>query len=178
MVLTSAINGRVGNRNVAADRALNPEHLRGLDAETVLYEAISTQSAVTIATATRTPVDDTVLLNRKTLTDKTAPTRTHPRLALRRAGHGRKGRGGSHIQTERALPGYRARADAHPVASRTDARLLAIPASQARPSPRRRAHGRTARCVYPRQSGSDGREETPTMLFNPRSRQWMPDHSS
>jgi len=30
---------------------------------------------------------------------------------------------------------------------------------------------------YPWQSGSDGREETPTEFFNPRSRRWMPDHS-
>ncbi|WP_334141633.1 beta-phosphoglucomutase family hydrolase [Rhabdothermincola sp.] len=30
---------------------------------------------------------------------------------------------------------------------------------------------------YPWQSGSEGREETPTMLFNPLSQRWMPDNS-
>ncbi|MDD7966149.1 glycosyl hydrolase family 65 protein [Actinomycetospora lemnae] len=32
--------------------------------------------------------------------------------------------------------------------------------------------------LFPWQSGSDGREETPAQLFNVRSRRWMPDHSS
>ncbi|WP_433663220.1 beta-phosphoglucomutase family hydrolase [Nocardia sp. CA-128927] len=31
--------------------------------------------------------------------------------------------------------------------------------------------------LFPWQSGSDGREETPTELFNPRSKRWMPDNS-
>jgi trehalose/maltose hydrolase-like predicted phosphorylase len=31
--------------------------------------------------------------------------------------------------------------------------------------------------MYPWQSGSDGREETPTQLWNPMSRRWMPDNS-
>ena len=31
--------------------------------------------------------------------------------------------------------------------------------------------------MFPWQSGSDGREETPTELFNQRSGRWMPDHS-
>ncbi|MFJ6262824.1 HAD-IA family hydrolase [Rhodococcus erythropolis] len=31
--------------------------------------------------------------------------------------------------------------------------------------------------MFPWQSGSDGREETPQELFNPRSRRWMPDNS-
>ena len=31
--------------------------------------------------------------------------------------------------------------------------------------------------MFPWQSGSDGREETPTMLFNPRSGRWIPDRS-
>jgi trehalose/maltose hydrolase-like predicted phosphorylase len=31
--------------------------------------------------------------------------------------------------------------------------------------------------LFPWQSGSDGREETPTQLFNVRSQRWMPDHS-
>ncbi|WP_092807781.1 HAD-IA family hydrolase [Rhodococcus globerulus] len=31
--------------------------------------------------------------------------------------------------------------------------------------------------LFPWQSGSDGREETPTALFNPRSKRWMPDNS-
>lgn len=31
--------------------------------------------------------------------------------------------------------------------------------------------------LFPWQSGSDGREETPNHLYNPRSGSWMPDHS-
>jgi len=31
--------------------------------------------------------------------------------------------------------------------------------------------------MYPWQSGSDGREETPKVYFNPRSARWIPDHS-
>jgi alpha,alpha-trehalase len=31
--------------------------------------------------------------------------------------------------------------------------------------------------MYPWQSGSDGREETPRVYFNPRSSRWIPDHS-
>lgn len=31
--------------------------------------------------------------------------------------------------------------------------------------------------LFPWQSGSDGREETPHELYNPRSKRWMPDHS-
>jgi alpha,alpha-trehalase len=31
--------------------------------------------------------------------------------------------------------------------------------------------------MFPWQSGSDGRDETPRMLFNPRSGRWMPDNS-
>jgi beta-phosphoglucomutase family hydrolase len=31
--------------------------------------------------------------------------------------------------------------------------------------------------LFPWQSGSDGREETPTRLYNPRSDQWLADHS-
>ncbi|MFE4500037.1 HAD-IA family hydrolase [Rhodococcus sp. NPDC056743] len=31
--------------------------------------------------------------------------------------------------------------------------------------------------LFPWQSGSDGREETPPALFNPRSQRWMPDNS-
>ncbi len=31
--------------------------------------------------------------------------------------------------------------------------------------------------MFPWQSGSDGREETPHRLFNPRSRRWIPDNS-
>ncbi|MCW2134183.1 beta-phosphoglucomutase family hydrolase [Arthrobacter sp. VKM Ac-2550] len=32
--------------------------------------------------------------------------------------------------------------------------------------------------LFPWQSGSDGREETPRQLYNPRSARWMPDNSS
>ncbi|MCK0093461.1 hypothetical protein MWU77_22030 [Rhodococcus sp. F64268] len=34
-----------------------------------------------------------------------------------------------------------------------------------------------AGALFPWQSGSDGREETPTQLYNPRSERWMPDNS-
>ncbi|XNY99909.1 beta-phosphoglucomutase family hydrolase [Micrococcus luteus] len=34
-----------------------------------------------------------------------------------------------------------------------------------------------AGAMYPWQGGSDGREETPTELWNPRSQMWMPDNS-
>lgn len=34
-----------------------------------------------------------------------------------------------------------------------------------------------AGALFPWQSGSDGREETPDLLFNPRSGRWMPDNS-
>ena len=34
-----------------------------------------------------------------------------------------------------------------------------------------------AGALFPWQSGSDGREETPTRLYNPRSGRWMPDNS-
>ncbi|GAA3507609.1 trehalose/maltose hydrolase-like predicted phosphorylase [Streptosporangium album] len=39
-----------------------------------------------------------------------------------------------------------------------------------------RAAGRTG-AMFPWQSGSDGREETPRLHFNPRSGRWLPDHS-
>lgn len=46
------------------------------------------------------------------------------------------------------------------------------------PQARRLAAGLgAAGALFPWQSGSDGREETPRWLFNPRSRRWMPDHS-
>lgn len=35
-----------------------------------------------------------------------------------------------------------------------------------------------AGAMFPWQSGSDGREETPRELYNPRSERWMPDNSS
>jgi trehalose/maltose hydrolase-like predicted phosphorylase len=38
------------------------------------------------------------------------------------------------------------------------------------------AHGLRG-ALFPWQSGSDGREETPTWIFNPRSGRWFPDHS-
>ncbi len=39
-----------------------------------------------------------------------------------------------------------------------------------------RAHGLEG-ALFPWQSGSDGREETPTQLYNARSARWMPDNS-
>jgi trehalose/maltose hydrolase-like predicted phosphorylase len=47
------------------------------------------------------------------------------------------------------------------------------------PQARRRAAALGRRgALFPWQSGSDGREETPEASFNPRSGRWMPDHSS
>ncbi|NUU16997.1 beta-phosphoglucomutase family hydrolase [Cellulomonas humilata] len=40
------------------------------------------------------------------------------------------------------------------------------------------AHEGLRGAMFPWQSGSDGREETPSMLFNRRSERWMPDNSS
>ncbi|GAA1767690.1 glycosyl hydrolase family 65 protein [Kocuria aegyptia] len=45
---------------------------------------------------------------------------------------------------------------------------------QARAAAREAGH---AGAMFPWQSGSDGREETPTVLFNPRSGKWIPDNS-
>ncbi len=46
------------------------------------------------------------------------------------------------------------------------------------PTARRRARERQARgALFPWQSGSDGREETPRAFFNPRSGRWMADNS-
>ncbi|QHE74212.1 Trehalose-6-phosphate phosphatase (plasmid) [Rhodococcus sp. WAY2] len=68
MTVESAVNGAVANRNVAADRALAHEHLVPvrsveLDGEAVLYEAVTNQSRISIATAARTRVGaaDTVV---------------------------------------------------------------------------------------------------------------------
>jgi trehalose/maltose hydrolase-like predicted phosphorylase/phosphoglycolate phosphatase-like HAD superfamily hydrolase len=53
-----------------------------------------------------------------------------------------------------------------------DYRIRRLPAA-------RRAAGAGGRrgAQFPWQSGSDGRDETPTQLFNPRSGRWMPDRS-
>ncbi|PLC13504.1 beta-phosphoglucomutase [Kocuria flava] len=61
LIVESAVNAAVSNRNVIADRQLAGEHWapvesRELDAETVLYVAATTQSGVTVATAARTRV--------------------------------------------------------------------------------------------------------------------------
>lgn len=69
VVVTSAINGRVANRNAAADRDLAHDHLtpsgiRELDLDTMLYETITNQSGITIAMAARTRVEGTVSARR------------------------------------------------------------------------------------------------------------------
>lgn len=61
LLVESAVNGAVANRNVIADRGLASEHWaptesRELDAETVLHEAVTTQSGIRVATAARTRV--------------------------------------------------------------------------------------------------------------------------
>ncbi len=45
---------------------------------------------------------------------------------------------------------------------------------EARAAAREAGH---AGAMFPWQSGSDGREETPTVLFNPRTGRWIPDNS-
>ncbi|WP_253905711.1 beta-phosphoglucomutase family hydrolase [Arthrobacter sp. H5] len=61
LVIRSTVNGDVENRNVAADRSLARKHLTPvrsseLDGETVLYEAVTTQSQIGIATGVRTRI--------------------------------------------------------------------------------------------------------------------------
>ena len=40
-----------------------------------------------------------------------------------------------------------------------------------------RCHGWIQESQFPRQSGSDGQEETQKLNLNPRSRRWVPDNS-
>ncbi|MGS2811392.1 beta-phosphoglucomutase family hydrolase [Nocardia sp. MW-W600-9] len=66
LVVESAIEGRVRNRNVGADHALTAVHLepgrhRRLDDDTVLYETTTLQSRLTIATAVRTRIRGTLV---------------------------------------------------------------------------------------------------------------------
>ncbi|WP_202976224.1 beta-phosphoglucomutase family hydrolase [Kocuria rosea] len=61
LIVESTVNSAVSNRNVIADRELANEHWgpvesRELDAETVLCQATTTQSGITVATAARTRV--------------------------------------------------------------------------------------------------------------------------
>ncbi|MFJ2666370.1 beta-phosphoglucomutase family hydrolase [Nocardia fluminea] len=77
LIIESIVEGHVGNRNVAADRALNPEHLRPgvhrcLDEETVLYETSTLRSGLTIATAVRTRIGGT-LVDRRFLDEQSRP---------------------------------------------------------------------------------------------------------
>ncbi|WP_424348507.1 beta-phosphoglucomutase family hydrolase [Kocuria sp. CH-021] len=62
LIVESTVNNAVSNRNVIADRGLADEHWapvesRELDTETVLCQATTTQSGITVATAARTRVD-------------------------------------------------------------------------------------------------------------------------
>ena len=58
------------------------------------------------------------------------------------------------------------------------ARALLRYRSRRLPAARRAAAAAGHRgAMFPWQSGSDGREESPTLLFNPRSGRWMPDNS-
>ncbi|WP_109522648.1 MULTISPECIES: HAD-IA family hydrolase [Nocardia] len=77
ITVVSQINGRVANRNVAADRALNGQHLRPghqrlIDERTVLYETRTDQSDVTIAIAARTHTD-AIPVDRKLLHENDSP---------------------------------------------------------------------------------------------------------
>lgn len=269
VVVSSAINGHVGNRNVAADRALVPDHLvpgtrRELDPETVLYEAITTQSRVTIATAIRTRVGVPADIKRTALTDdhllghelvvplrpavavtveKIAAVATSrdralstpadeaaaliaraPDLATLLAKHvggwaqlwdrfgidlgdGQDDRLAlnlhvfhvlqatiaAHPDTDAGLPARGLHGEAYRGHIFWD-ELFVYPMLTLRRPELTRAflqyrHRRLDRArdaaraaglpgaLYPWQSGSDGREETPTTLFNPRNDRWMPDNS-
>ncbi|MGW5922262.1 beta-phosphoglucomutase family hydrolase [Nocardia fluminea] len=270
MVLTSAVNGRVGNRNVAADRALEAGHLisgphRELGTQTVLHQAVTSQSAVTIATAIRTLIPDSVVVERTPLLDddcpghqirfsvtsgvpvtveKTAAVATSRDRALSAASTGaidritrapeiaallaahvaawaqlwdrfgiRLGDGydhrlalnlhvfhvlqstiAAHPDTDAGLParglhgeGYRGHIFwdelfVYPMLTLRRPELTrAFLQYRHRRLDRARAAARAAGlagALYPWQSGSDGREETPTMLLNPRNGQWFADNSS
>ncbi|MEO7850357.1 MAG: HAD family hydrolase [Arachnia sp.] len=61
LIVRSVVNGDVANRNVVADQLLASEHLTTvaaveIDPETVLHEAVTSQSQIRIATAVRTRV--------------------------------------------------------------------------------------------------------------------------
>ncbi len=269
ITITSAINGRVSNRNVAADRALSADHLRpggyrAIDAHTLVYEATTTQSAVTIATATRTRVvgvdqieavvheDDgcpghsftiDVRAGVPVVVEKTAAAVTSRDRALSDAGSeaafriqqapspakllaahvaawaqlwdrfgiqlvdGRHHRLALNLHvfhvlqsTIRACPDIDAGLPArglHGEAYRGHIfwdELFVYPMlTLRRPEvtrsflqyryrrlDRARANARAAGlagALFPWQSGSDGREETPSMLLNVRNGQWIPDNS-
>ncbi|GAD86410.1 beta-phosphoglucomutase family hydrolase [Nocardia asteroides NBRC 15531] len=270
VLLTSAINGRVGNRNVAADRALEAEHLTSgghheLDAQTVLHEAVTKQSAVTIATAIRTLVPDAVVIARTPMADDDCPGQQiecavtpgvaitaekiaavatsrdralstaaievaerisgAPDFATLLASHVtawaqlwdrfgiRLGDGhdhrlalnlhvfhvlqatiAAHPDTDAGLPARGLHGEAYRGHIFWDELFVYPMLTLRRPEltraflqyrhrrlDRARAAAREAGltgALYPWQSGSDGREETPTMLLNPRNGQWIPDHSS
>jgi beta-phosphoglucomutase family hydrolase len=77
ITVQSALDGRVANRNVAADRLLTGRHLvprtaAGIDEETVLLEMETTQSGIHIAMASRTRAlqgSRQLAVNRRLLTD-------------------------------------------------------------------------------------------------------------
>ncbi len=269
VVVTSAINGRVGNRNVAADRALVSDHLvpgaaQELGADTVRYEATTTRSRITIATAIRTRVADAADLVRTALTDehlhghellvplrpavavtveKVAAVATSrdralstpatevgalidrapdlptllaahvagwaqlwdrfgidlgdgqdDRLALNlHIFHVLQATIAAHPDTDAGLPARGLHGEAYRGHIFWD-ELFVYPMLTLRRPELTRAflqyrHRRLDRArdaaraaglpgaLYPWQSGSDGREETPTTLFNPRNGEWMPDNS-
>ncbi|WP_280500705.1 beta-phosphoglucomutase family hydrolase [Nocardia farcinica] len=77
VVIESGVDGRVANRNVAADRPLDGRHLcpgahHRPDEETLLYETVTRQSGVRIATAIRTRTEATVR-DRSPLADEQCP---------------------------------------------------------------------------------------------------------
>ncbi|GAA5228653.1 HAD family hydrolase [Paeniglutamicibacter antarcticus] len=77
VTVRSAVNGAVANRNVAADLALNDEHLvmtgsSAVDGETVIHEATTNQSGIEIATVLRTRVlDDPEVLGHEVVKTET-----------------------------------------------------------------------------------------------------------
>lgn len=267
ITVTSTVNGRVANRNVAADHDLAADHLRSAGYREpgpgmVLYEAITNQSGITIAIATRTRVTDPVpgvpitdnacpghdftielrqgspvtvekIAAAATSRDRAISTAAldaeyritrAPRFGALLAAHvegwaqlwGRFGIGladgqpqqlalNLHIfhvlqataaaspDTDAGLParglhgeGYRGHIFwdelfVYPMLTLRRPELTrALLLYRHRRLPRAREIARIAGlhgAMFPWQSGSDGREETPTELFNIRNEHWMPDNS-
>ncbi len=88
VTVCSAVNGAVANRNVVADFELAHEHLvptglTELDGDTVVYEATTNQSRISMATALRTHVgDDVDVAERRVINEK---ARTGHEIVLRLA---------------------------------------------------------------------------------------------
>lgn len=272
IVVRSAVNGAVANRNVADDAPLahhhlTPRHVGQSDADTVLVDAITNQSEITIAIAARTRArggNTDIPLGGRFVTDwalaghdLTLGVRPGRPVTLEKVAAAATSRDRAvstaalaAVDRVRSAPGFEELLDAHArewqglwerfgidlqagarqrlalnlhifhvlqtLAAATPDLDAGIPArglhgegyrghifwdelfvypllTLRRPELTRsllryrhrrldqaRAAARAAGlagAMFPWQSGSDGREETPTELLNPRTGQWMPDNS-